>query len=248
MDITVYALCYNEEELLPFFLDYYSRFALKIVIWDNYSTDATEAIANSYKKTKVEIHKFNTNNEFREDINVYIKNHCWKGDKADLVIVCDVDEFLYAVDIPDFLARRQEFHVFKPVGYNMVSENFPEYGPLLITEQIKSGVMAENYSKVVLFNPKMVTEIDYGIGAHIARPRGTSIMRPYDARDFNEELKLLHYKNISFEYRQRKNWEYAPRVGAISKKSNWNYHFSYDEQTQRAEFDSLLRDAKKILP
>ncbi len=248
MDITVHTLCYNEEQLLPFFLDYYSRFASKIVIWDNLSTDATEAIATSYKKTKVEIRKFNTNNEFREDINIYIKNNCWKGDKADWVIVCDADEFLYPLDIPGFVARRSDFHVFRPAGYNMVSERFPEHGPLLITDQIKSGVKADNYSKTVLFNPKMVKEIDYSVGAHTARPRGDSTLALYDARHFDDELKLLHYKNISFAYRQMKNKGYAARVGPISKQFNWNYHFSFDERTQRAEFDVLLRDATKILP
>ena len=248
MNIAVHTVCYNEEKLLPFFLDYYARFASKITIWDNFSTDATEAIAKSYKKTKVEIQKFNTDNEFREDIQIHIKNNCWKGDKADWVIVCDVDEFLYAGDLAAFLAQRGQFHVFKPVGYNMVSERFPEYGPLLITEQITSGVMAENYSKMVLFNPRIVKEIDYSVGAHTAKPRGNAAIWLYDARNFNGDLKLLHYKNISFEYRYGKNKEYAPRVGPISKQFNWNVHFSQDEQSQRASFDRLLKDAKRILP
>ena len=248
MDITVHTLCYNEEKLLPFFLDYYSRFASKITVWDNCSTDASASIANGFKKTKVKIERFNTNNEFREDMNVHIKNNCWKGEKSDFVIVCDVDEFLHAVDIPDFLARRSEFHVFRPVGYNMVSEKFPEYGPRLITEQIKSGAMAENYSKMVLFNPKVVEEINYSVGAHTAKPKGAVPLQLYDARDFNEELKLLHYKNVSFEYRRTKNKEYATRVGPISKHFNWNFHFSYDEQKQRTEFDGLLSAAKQILP
>jgi hypothetical protein len=248
MHIAVHTVCYNEEKLLPFFLDYYARFASKITIWDNFSTDATEALARNHGKTNVEIRKFDTNNEFREDVHIYIKNNCWKGDKADWVIVCDVDEFLYAADLPAFLAQRDEFHVFKPVGYNMVSEKFPEYGPLLITEQLKWGVSAENYSKMVLFNPKVTKEIDYGAGAHTAKPRGDSPISLYDARKFNEDLKLLHYKNISFEYRYGKNKEYAPRVGPISKQFNWNVHFSQDEESQRADFDRLLKDAKRILP
>jgi hypothetical protein len=248
MSIAVHTVCYNEEKLLPFFLDYYAQFASRITLWDNFSTDATEAIAKSYTKTTVEIRKFNTNNEFREDVHIHIKNNCWKGDRADWVVVCDVDEFLYTADLPAFLAQRDQFHVFKPVGYNMVSEKFPEYGPLLITEQIKAGVRAENYSKMVLFNSRVVKEIDYGAGAHTANPRGDSAISLYDARAFNEDLKLLHYKNISFEYRYRKNKEYAPRVGAISRQFNWNVHFSRDEQSQRDDFDRLLKNAIRILP
>ena len=75
---------------------------------------------------QIEIEKFDSGNEFREDLNRKIKNNCWKKDAAaDWAIVCDVDEFIYAPDINEFLARHRDFDVFRPVGYNMVSSQFP---------------------------------------------------------------------------------------------------------------------------
>jgi glycosyltransferase involved in cell wall biosynthesis len=248
MRIVVYTVCYNEEKLLPFFLDYYSRFAAKIVIWDNCSSDATCEIAAQHKKTEIEIAKFDTGNEFREDVNRKIKNSCWKKDPADWAIVCDVDEFVYAPDIREFLARREEFDVFRPVGYNMVSEEFPCSQVRLLPEQVTHGVPDDNYSKMVLFKPRSVDDIDYSVGAHRARPIGPGAVKVFDARYFDAELKLLHYKNISFDYRRAKNKEYAGRVGAVSKKFNWNFHFGYDEETQRREFDAMLASAKPVLP
>ena len=247
MKIVVHAVCFNEEKLLPFFLDYYARFASRIVIWDNFSTDLSEQIATSHIGTHVEVRKFDTGNEFREDVNVLIKNNCWKNDDADWAIVCDVDEFLYVPDLPAFLAKRQGFNIFRPVGYNMVSAHFPVRGTQ-ITEQIQCGVLSENYSKMVLFKPAGLAEMNFGPGSHKANPVGNPHASIYDARHFNADLKLLHYKNVSFDYRYRKNLEYAQRVGAISKQNNWNFHFARDEQQQRAEFDELLKHAKKVLP
>jgi hypothetical protein len=247
MNIIVHTLCYNEERLLPFFLDHYSVFASKIVVWDNYSSDRSIDIAHQHKRTKVEVNRFSTDNEFREDINVYIKNNCWKQDRADWVVVCDVDEFLYAANLRAFLQGRRHVHVFKPRGYNMVSEQFPDYGRPL-TEQVKFGAVAENYSKTVLFNPGALTEIGFGPGSHTSSPHRNGIVMSYDARNFGDDLKLLHYKNISFDYRFKKNAEYAARVGPISRQQNWSFHLGYDEEKQRAEFDALLNSATQVLP
>src|SRR5579862_5474085 len=147
MRIVVYTVAYNEAKLLPFFLDYYSRIAAKIVIWDNYSSDATCDIAAQFKRVEIEIEKFDSGNEFREDLNRKIKNSCWKKDAADWAIVCDVDEFIYAPDIKEFLARHRDFDVFRPVGYNMVSRQFPASNLRLITEQVTHGIRDDNYSK-----------------------------------------------------------------------------------------------------
>ena len=248
MHLTAHTVCFNEEKLLPFFLDYYARFASKIVIWDNFSTDSTLEVAKSFKGTRIEVRQFDTGNEFREHINRKIKNTCWKGEVADWVIVCDVDEFLYASDFAAFLAKRAEFAVFRPVGYNMVSQEFPSVSGGLITDQVKRGARDENYSKMALFDPRRVGEMDYSVGAHRARPMGCGAIAVFDARYFDGELKLLHYKNISFAYRHAKNVEYAGRVGAISKKFNWNFHFGHDEAVQRREFEGLLRSSEMVVP
>jgi glycosyltransferase involved in cell wall biosynthesis len=247
MRIVVNTVCFNEEKLLPFFLDYYARWASKIVIWDNFSNDATVAVARAFDKTEVVVRQFDTGNEFREDVNRQIKNTCWKDERADWIIVCDVDEFLHVEDLPDFLARRGDFAVFRPLGYNMVSTDFPSASGGLITGQIKRGSRDDNYSKMVLFDPTRVETMDYSVGAHRARPIGRGSVGIFDARYFAGELKLLHYKNISFAYRYSKNLEYAARVGAISRQFNWNFHFGHDEAKQRLEFEALLASAEAVI-
>lgn len=41
MNIVVYTFCYNEIQILPFVEQYWRRFASKVVVYDNGSTDGS---------------------------------------------------------------------------------------------------------------------------------------------------------------------------------------------------------------
>ena len=53
MLIDAYIVCWNEEKLLPFTLDYYSSFCDTIHLLDNHSSDDSLKIAATYPKVKV---------------------------------------------------------------------------------------------------------------------------------------------------------------------------------------------------
>ena len=93
--IHLYSICYNEQVMLPHFIDHYSSFCDKLFIYDNFSTDLSSDICKN--NAKVEFLNFETGGEIRDDIYLTIKNNVWKRSRgeADFVIVCDVDEFLY---------------------------------------------------------------------------------------------------------------------------------------------------------
>ena len=74
--VHLYALCYNEEIILPYFLRHYLQFVDHVTIFDNYSTDSSELIAKKHKNVHVE--KYDTNNKVNDDVYLLIKNHCWK--------------------------------------------------------------------------------------------------------------------------------------------------------------------------
>ena len=52
MKITLYTICYNEQEMLPYFLNHYSKMVDKIVVYDNQSTDNSRQILESFKDPK----------------------------------------------------------------------------------------------------------------------------------------------------------------------------------------------------
>mgnify|MGYP002639135158 FL=1 len=76
MKIEVFAVCYNEEIILPYFLRHYRQFASNITIFDNMSTDSSVGIM---KEANVNIIPFDTDGRFEEASLIQIRNNCWKN-------------------------------------------------------------------------------------------------------------------------------------------------------------------------
>ena len=100
MKIHLYALCWNDADMLPFFFRHYDRFVTRYIIFDDGSTDESLAIMQS--RQNVELRKF-----VREDADSFalseqaVSNHCWKASRgvADWVIITDIDEHLHHTDL-----------------------------------------------------------------------------------------------------------------------------------------------------
>ncbi len=171
MNIDAFIFCYNEEKMIRHTLNHYSKFCDKITVMDNCSNDETIAIiTNEYRNVK--IISFETNNQCREDIQTNLKNTCWKKSKADYVIVCDMDEFLYS---DNFNLEFEKLQKYKPsvcsiIGYEMFSKKFPAKYNKSILEQVKYGVRNYRFDKTILFSPKYIKEINYDYGAHTCNP------------------------------------------------------------------------------
>jgi glycosyltransferase involved in cell wall biosynthesis len=75
--VHAFFLCFNEEEILPHLIKYYSTFCEKITIVDNGSTDNSILVAKSFNN--VEVVNFETNNQFNDGIHVLVKNQVWKN-------------------------------------------------------------------------------------------------------------------------------------------------------------------------
>lgn len=239
--IEVFAICYNEEKIMPFFLKHYSKFCSQITIFDNHSTDRTIEIIENFAKTfPVELILYDTNNTLDDSAYLSIKNNCWKKSKADYVIVVDSDEFVYHENIKKFIIDNPK-SIYKPKGYDMVSDIFPTGDDIL---QIKTGKYSVNYSKLALFNPKEVLEINYNLGCHTANP--TLKERCGEIKEEND-LKLLHYKNLSFDYRINKHTEYMKRFSEFNKSTGSGIHYFFDKSKQHEEFLTLQNGSAVII-
>lgn len=225
-----YAVCWNEEKMLPFMFDYYGQFVDHFTIYDNYSTDKSETIINSHSNAN--IIKFQTDG-FNDNVHNDIKNNCWKQSrgKADFVIVCDMDEFIYHKDIPLVFAKLKsnKFSIVKPFGYNMYSTEYPIYNKAL-TDQVKRGIRVPMFDKCILFNPHAIVEINYRPGAHECYPWGR--VKKYR----NEDIKLLHYKNIGFEQLLERNRLYISRLSKENKENGYGAEYLKKEQIIIQEF------------
>jgi hypothetical protein len=216
----VYTVCWNEEKILPHFLRHYSKFAEKIVVYDNYSTDSSPDIVKSFNG--VEIRRFYTGGYFDDRENIKIKNTAYKESigKADYVIVVDSDEFLYYQDIITLLSKYRKEGVTLPrtIGYDMVSWLFPnDTSP--ITETVRLGMKSLNYSKRIIFDPKI--EINFAPGCHTCNPLGDIVESKF------EDIKVLHYHYIGLVQNISKHRAYKKRLSKFNIKSKLGYQFTW---------------------
>lgn len=221
--VHLYALCWNEEKIIPYFMSHYVDFVDNFFIYDNESTDSSIELLQKYRN--VEIITYKSDNKIRDDIYLNIKNNEWKKSRgfADFVIVCDMDEFLYHENIIEYLInmKNNNFSISNITGYDMISEKFDFNYNHKLTSLLKTGIPSIWFNKLCIFNPNKIDEINYLPGAHIASPTGNVI--------FNDEtLKLLHYKNLSLEYAKNKLNMYKNRLSDLNIKNQWGIQYQND--------------------
>ncbi len=231
MKIEVYAICYNEEVRIPYFLRHYSQFA-DITIYDNLSTDQSVNLL----KGNADIFFYDTKGKLRDDIFINIKNNCWKDSKADWVIVCDMDEFVYHPDIVGVLEKTNAT-IYQPLLFNMFSEKLPTTKGQ-IYDEIKFGV--EDKAKMLIFKPSEIKEINYQPGCHEAIPEGNIIFSTKD-------LKTLHFQYLSRQYTIDRYNHFATRLSDINKANNWSFHYAFSEEKINDFFDEQMKKLIKVI-
>jgi len=220
MKIHAHILSYNEEKILPFTLDYYSRICEKIFVYDNMSTDGSDEIYTKYPM--VTVIKWSSNEEINEMNYVGIKSNAYKVsrlDNADWVIVCDCDEYLYHPRLLNKLTYYKDNGITVPKinGHDMVSDSFPLYDGELITDKIKTGSeVYQPFCKNIVFNPKL--DVQFGIGGHSFQANNAIYSN-------GPELKLLHYKFLGVDYVERIYKARAERLSDFNKNNKFGEHY-----------------------
>lgn len=238
LNIELYLLCFNEEKMIRHTLNYYSKICNKIIVIDNQSTDKSIELACAYPNLEFRI--LDTEHEFIEDKLTEVKNNCWKGSNADYVIVCDMDEFLYDENLIEKLtiAKQQNICIPKIKGYNMINDFFPEDYKKLLTNQVKYGVRTSRFDKNIIFNPKMIKEINYRPGAHLCNP----VVKKDSNCNSSIELQLLHYKYLGKEYLYQKHEKYAKRMSNISREKKHGAEYL----DGKAHIDTVFKLSDKL--
>ena len=237
-----YAVCWNEEKMLPFMFQHYDTFVDKFFIYDNESTDkSADIIAANPKVKKI---SFQTEG-FEDEIQNTIKNECWKSSrgKADYVIVCDIDEFLYIPNIQEYLSNLQTSGISMPLsqGFDMCNPQFPNYRttPSLV-EAVKTGVPNRDYSKCILFSPYKIVDMNYEPGAHFCHPYGliNSDETPY---------YVLHYKYLGVEYVLERTRQYRMRMSKDNIAKGYALQYADEEHIVEDRVNNVLLNAQIVI-
>lgn len=234
--IHYYSLCWNEEKILPFVMDYYSSFCTKLLIIDNESDDHSVSIIESYQNAQVR--SYSSKQEIRDDLYLEIKNNVWKESrgKADWVIVCDTDEILYHPNLKEELEKisTEGYTIIKPFGFDMYSKSFPNKSLL----EIRNGIDDfRHLSKCIIFDPNLIEEINFKAGCHKCYPKGK--VKIYS----NPNFKLLHYKNLNLDFLLLRNRRFKERLSRFNIDNKLGKHYLFDEQKITSKFENNLARA-----
>lgn len=226
MNFDVYAICYNEEILLPYFLRHYSKFCRNIFIYDNMSTDRSPEICS--QNPKVTRIQYNSGNQIRDDIYLDIKNNCWKNSDADWVIVCDIDEFVVGSFDPEHCT------IVSPDWWEMFSDKIPK-GDRQLYEIIDQGVCLGQATKSIMFKPGSLKEINYIPGCHANNAQG-------DVRLLQTgTVKLLHYKYLTLQYVLDRYALFASRLSEQNRKNGWGFHYEFSREKVEQYYNEIDR-------
>jgi len=240
--VHLYTLTYNEEKILPFFFQHYEKFVDRFYVFDNYSTDRTEEICK--KRKDVIFRRWDSKGKMDSFQLTEMRNKIWKKSitPCDFVLVVDADEFLYHKNMKSVLSKMKKniCTVAKPVGFGMLSSKFP-VDNILITEQIKKGIRTPMMDKCVLFDPKQILNMSFGLGSHNCLPEG--YVRVY--RD--ENLKLLHYKALGIDYSLERKQLFRKRVPKKNLKMGISKHYFADDNEFVKAVNNSIKKAKTVI-
>ena len=242
--VHAFFLTYNEANILPHLLKYYSTFCEQITIMDNGSTDDTVKIAESFKN--VDIIPFESNEEFNDLVHIKLKNNVWKSSigYADYVILGDADEFLYHENMVDFLIESKEkgVTIFKPEGYHMVAdEDFILNSGDNLLDLVKYGVRTSVLDKPMMFDCNKILNINYGFGCHSANPQGEVVLSN------DTSLKMLHYKFLGLENYHYKNKIRSERLSGFNKEHGFGLYYLCNEDEHALDYKSYVSKRTMVL-
>lgn len=241
MSIDLYAACWNEERIIPFFLRHYEPLVDRIVIYDDQSTDRSVELLRA--SPKVEVRPLGREAESFLDAHLTLFETCWHESRgrADWVCLVDLDEFLFHPDWHRYLAAQKDAGVamIQALGFDMVSETFPPSGAALATS-LTRGHRDLHLDKTGLFAPDAIEEINHCVGRHRCAPVGRLVLPP------QYSLQLRHYKTLGLDYLLTRAHALARRLTGNDLARGWGVHNLRDDNSIRAHFQELLSRAQSV--
>jgi glycosyltransferase involved in cell wall biosynthesis len=199
--LDLYTYCYNNEDFMPFFLDYYTKIVDRITLIDNGSTDKTLDIIRSYAKVGgCAIRVIHSGMTFWDwDLGLVYRNSVWKESQFDIIIWADPDEIIYKKEGLRQFLESNDYDIYQTIGYDMVSNVFPKAGISIL--DIKTGTRAPLEDKFIVWKRGSNVE---STSAHTIANTTEKISKG--------EITLLHYKYLGVEHLVRRAADIKARV------------------------------------
>jgi len=242
MVVHLFAQCWNDEWMLPFFFRHYDSLVDRYFIYDDGSTDDSWAILQSHPSVEARRFVRSVPESFALSEQAF-SNHCWKASKAavDWVIVTDLDEHLCHPDWSTYLSRctHEGVTAIPSLGFQMVSDRAPMSGEQL-SVAYPFGAPWEQMMKLSIFDPAAIADVNFTPGRHLADPQGRVRVPDVD------EMLLLHYKYMGFEDTHRRHQHLRQGLGSVDAERGWGHKYSWSAAELRADWDRTAGRAVDI--
>jgi hypothetical protein len=237
--IDVYTVCWNEIDLIKFVVDYWKRFARHVFVFDNGSNDGTIEYLKQFDW--ITVIPFDTDDKIDDQVYIDIKNNMWKysRDKADYVVVCDIDECLWSTNLDKELhyMKNNNQSICHPKWYTMIGDKmYYHQDGVYLHEQMRTAYGDGGKDKAILFSTKDVEDINYYPGCHQCDPDPNNL-KIYDGNN----IFAMHYaKSFGPEYSVNKHHILRERLSETNKKKGYGVHYLCDD-------DRIINGYKKHL-
>jgi glycosyltransferase involved in cell wall biosynthesis len=249
MRIVVYANCWNEIRLLPYFIQHYNPFVERFVILDDGSTDGSIEYLLAQPKVRL-IEANRKGGSYIEQTRVFF-NEGWKESRstADWIITCNIDEHLYHQDLESYLWRclQDGITILPANGFEMIALKFPSKQERLC-DQARFGAPSQKlkgpsslHDKIMVFNPLAIEEIDFVAGRHEAHPTGNVVYPDLI------ELQLLHYKFLGLPYAIQRYAELKTGLSSADMDYGMGCQYLWEIKKIRSHYGTVVAAASVII-
>ena len=239
MIVHLYAQCWNDESMLPFFFRHYDRLVDRYFIYDDGSVDASWSILQAHRKVEARRFTRTVSDSFTLSEQAF-SNECWKASRghADWVIVTDVDEHLFHPSGRAYLATcsANGATLIPAQGFQMISEVAPKPDEELALSY-RFGAPWPLMMKPSIFDPDEIAEMNFGPGRHRAEPTGRVAVPETD------EMMLFHYKYLGFQQTLSRHRMLRSGIGRLDLQSGWGHKYCWTADELRADWDTVAKNA-----
>ena len=246
MRLDWYTLTYNEQDVVPYVVDYWRKLIsdgidLHVYIYDNYSTDNTVKLLSQYPWITIRYFKTDGMNDI---VQAQIKNNCWQESKgrADYVCLSDFDEMLWG-DLSSVLQEMKEngCNVLGTPWYAFCGSEMPEYteGKYLhqlvkrgYKQYINHSPQFKHLGKFMILDPNITESTHFSVGCHILYD-----IKPYFKLHITDKVTAFHInKGLSEDYFFNKRNKMGKRLSDTNLKYKMCVEYTYPEDKIRQEY------------
>lgn len=240
-----YTSTYNDLYMVRHYVRHWSRYAAKIFVYDDDSTDGTAEFLDSCAPlVERKSPGFHGIDELllQEMRNREYRLHS-RG-AADWVVIGDSDELHHHPDFLNALDQKRSagYQVIVSHGYDMFSDNRPG-DDVLLTDAVKLGIPDVAYNRVI-FDPMLEASIWIGHhGFSIAdgqildfthrrqsqKAKAAAkheVKRRYKIEDADTDFKMLHMKFLGVEHIKERHDRIWSRSSDRNKQNRWGTHLA----------------------